>query len=313
MTALGTRMHRKSPAWFALLLWLSLVPAASSQLRVVTTVPDLADIVEEIGGDLVEVTSLSRGSENLHAVSARPSMLVALSRADLFLEMGLSLESSWLPDLLRTARNPRIEPGTAGFVDTSTGWTAIEVPETLSRRGGDLHPQGNPHFNLDPRAGRHLAERVTDGLVAVDPEHAAQYRAGKGRYLEELARAEARWERWGKHLRGRKVVVYHLEYNYFVKHYGMELVTAVEPKPGIPPKPRDVAMVIRMVRAEKVPVILTAAWSNNRQVAEIARKGEAQVVELPNMVGGAPWADSWISLIDGLHRSIASAYGIALE
>jgi zinc/manganese transport system substrate-binding protein len=283
--------------------------ALGDALRIVTTVPDLADIVREIGGERVEVQSLSQGTENLHAVITRPSMLVALSRADLFFEMGLSLESTWLPDLLLAARNRKIEPGASGFVNVSIGWMAIEVPESLSRRGGDLHPEGNPHFNLDPRAGRHFAERILEALLAVDSEGESAYRARYQSWLSRLESAEARWQRQGARLRGLEVVVYHLEFNYFVKRYGMELVTAVEPQPGIPPKPTDVARVIQLVREHEVPVILTAAWSNNRQVADIAHKGGAAVLELPNMVGGAPWADSWIALIDGIHERIAKAYG----
>jgi len=289
------------------------LPATAEPLRVVTTVPDLADIVVEIGGDRVEVQSLSKGMENLHAVVVTPSMLVALSRADLFFEMGLALESTWLPSVLRAARNPAIEPGKPGFVNVSIGWQPIEVPKSTSRQAGDLHPQGNPHFNLDVRAGRHFADRILEALVAVDPSGESSYRAAYDLYSEKLSAAEAKWKEVGRELRGKKVAVYHLEFNYFVRHYGMTQIVSIEPKPGIPPKPRDVARVIQLVRKEEVPVILTAAWSNNRQVKNIARQTGATVVELPNMVHGAPWAKSWIDLMDGLHDRILQAYGAAGE
>lgn len=279
-------------------------------LRVVATIPDLADIAREIGGDRIEVRSLSKGTENLHQVPVRPSMVVALNKADLLLEMGLSLESSWLPGLLLAARNKAIEPGEPGFVNCSEGWSVLDVPENLSRQQGDLHPEGNPHFNLDPRAGKHLAHRIHDGLVRVDPAGEQYYDGRLVEYEKKLAAAAARWALLGERLEGKRVAVYHVEYRYLANQLGLEVAASIEPKPGIPPTPGDIAAVVGAIEEKEVPVILTAAWSNNRQVADVARKTGAKVVELPNQVGGASWADSWIAMEDGLHERLAAAFGI---
>jgi zinc/manganese transport system substrate-binding protein len=278
-------------------------------LKVVATIPDLADFANRIGGERVEVKTLSKGTENLHNVHVRPSMLVALTRADLFLEMGLSMEAAWLPELLVRSGNDDIQPGAAGFANCSVGWEVIEVPEDLSRREGHLHPEGNPHFNLDPKAGVHLAEKVHAALVRVDPAGEDVYDANLATTKKLLEAAQARWAKQGAKWKDRKVCVYHTEYNYLAQRYGMQIAVSIEPKPGIPPTPGDIARVVKTMREQEVGVILTAAWSNNRQVTDIARKTEAQVIELPNQVKGADWAKDWIAFQDGLHERLDKAFG----
>jgi len=298
-------------AAFGLLMGLvTAVPRPVGTLLVVTTIPDLADIAREVGGDRVEVRSLSKGTENLHQVPVRPSMVVALNKADLLLEMGLSMEHSWLPGLLLAARNKSVEPGSPGFVNCSEGWEPIEVPESLSRQQGNLHPEGNPHFNLDPRAGKHLAERIHAGLVRVDPGGEEYYDERLAEYEKKLAAAAARWAKLGDRLEGKRIAVYHVEYSYLAEQLGLEVAASIEPKPGVPPTPGDIASVVATIKEKEIPVIVTASWSNNRQVTDVARKTGAKVVELPNQVGGASWADSWIAMEDGLHQRLAEAFGI---
>jgi zinc/manganese transport system substrate-binding protein len=277
-------------------------------LRVVATLPDLADIVEQIGGERVEVTALTRGRENLHSVSARPSHLVALSRAQMFVQVGLSLEMAFVPGLLQGARNEAVQPGAPGFVNVSEGWQAIDVPTSVSRQGGDLHAQGNPHLNLDPRAGRVMAKAIHDGLVRVDAASHDHYDARLRDYLAKLEQAETRWAEQGRALRGRKVVVYHVEYDYFARHYGMEVVGSIELRPGIPPTPNHLARLIADMKAGEVGVILTAAWSHNNDVRRVAEATGARVVELPNQAGGQPGAESWIGMMDLIHARVLEAF-----
>jgi len=298
-------------ATFAFLPAFAVMPV--KPIKVVATIPDLADFAKQIGGGRVEIKTLSKGTENLHNVHVRPSMLIALSRADLFLEMGLSMEAAWLPELLVRSGNKAIQPGAKGFQNCSEGWNAIEVPETLSRKRGHLHPEGNPHFNFDPLAGRHLAVMVHAALMRVDPGGEELFDANLKTTLKALEAAEARWAKLGAKWKDRKVCVYHTEYNYFAHRYGMQVAISIEPQPGMPPTPSDVARVIKEMRELEVDVILTAAWSNNRQVADIARKTGAKVVELPNQVKGADWAKTWISFQDGLHARVATAFGTDLE
>jgi ABC-type Zn uptake system ZnuABC Zn-binding protein ZnuA len=288
------------------------IPLATARplerLRVVATIPDLADLVREVGGERVEVETITRGKENLHAVMARPSHLVAMSRAELFVEVGLSLEIAFVPGLLEGARNEKIRPGAAGFVNVSEGWTAIDVPVELSRKAGDVHPQGNPHLNLDPRAGRHMAQRIFEGLVRVDPAGGDAYRKNLDAYLAELTTAEARWAERSADWRGRKVAVYHQEYNYLAAHTGLEIVGTLEVKPGIPPTPNHVAGLIQKMKESGCTTILTASWSRNKDVERLAEATGARIVELPNQCGGSTETATWIGMMDLLHRRIGEGF-----
>lgn len=310
-----TMARRTSGAASAALLALALsgarpvtTPERAEPLRVVTTIPDLADLAHEIGGDRVKVVALASGTMNIHSVPLKPSALVQVSKADLFVQMGLSLEHAFVPGLLMGARNERIEPGAPGFVSCAEGWEAIDVPETIDRgRAADIHPEGNPHFNLDPRSGRHMAARILEGLVRVDPGSASEYEARHRAWLERLAAAEERWKPLAERLRGKRVVTYHTDFTYFARSVGIEVVATIEPKPGVPPAPRDLADVIATMKRERIDVVVTAKWSNGKSVRFVAEKAGARVLEIPIMVGGVDGADSWIGMMDLLHRSLADA------
>lgn len=289
-------------------LVLGAAPLRADALRVVATIPDLADVVRSIGGERVDVTTIARGTENLHHVQTRPSHLVAMSKADVFVQVGLSLESAFVPALLEASRNPRIQPGKPGFVNASEGWRALDVPVAVDRKHGDVHPQGNPHLNLDPRGGRHMADRVLAGLCAVDPGSKDAYTKRHAEYVARLDAAEKRWAEIGNAWKGRKVIVYHVEYDYLAKAYGLEVLGAIESKPGVPPTPASLAEIVEKAKREKDVVLLTAPWSNDRTVADVARRTGAEVVELPNQVGGAPGADTWIAMMDLVHARLKAAF-----
>lgn len=276
-------------------------------LKVVTTIPDLADIAREIGGERVEVSSICRGRENLHSVVTKPSHLIAMSKADLFVQIGLSLEP-FVPGLLEGCRNPRIAAGKSGFVNCSEGWQPLDVPASLSRQGGDVHPHGNPHMNLDPRAGRHCAARVLAALIAVDAAHKGDYEKRHAAYVAKLDAAEKRWAELGAAWKGAVLVEYHQEFRYISNAYGIELVGALENKPGIPPTPNHLAELIGLMKQRGVKVIATAPWSNNDTLARVAEKTGATIVELPNMCGGSPATETWIGMMDALHDKLARAF-----
>ncbi len=282
--------------------------ASADKLKVVTTIEDLADIVRTIGGERVAVTTVARGRENLHQVNTRPSHLVAMSRADLFVQVGLSLETAFVPGLLENSRNGKIQPGAPGFVNCSQGWSALEVPGVVSRKSGDVHPQGNPHMNLDPRGGKQIAERVFEALCKLDPGSKAAYQTHFDEYSTQLADAAERWARIGEEWKGKKLVVYHQEYNYLAAAYGIDIVGSIEERPGIPPTPNHQAELVALMKRDKFGVIATATWSNNKVVAELAQQTGWRLVELPNQCGGLPGTDTWIGMMDALHTRLQQAF-----
>ncbi len=293
-----------------LALALPSMAAPADKLEVVATTPDLAWFAERIGADRVDVKSLAKGPENLHAFVVKPRTIVAMSRADLLLENGISLESTWLPDLILASRNKDLTYAAGGRVNCSANFPRIQEPESLSRSGGDVHPEGNPHFTLSPLAGRHLANAVLAGLIAKDPKGAEKYRERHAALDEELVQLEARWARYRPLLEGKPAVVYHQEFDYLLDYLGMPIVGKVEPKPGMAPTPSHIAKLVSTVREHKVPGILTAPWSNNRSAAAVAAKTEAEVLELPALVHGTAFATDWPTLVQGNLDRLCKCYEV---
>ena len=143
-------------------------------IRVVTTLPTYAAIAREITGDLARVEAIARGDEDPHFVTPRPSFARAISRADLFVTTGLDLEV-WVPGLLDRANNARVLEGAPGHVVAHSGIRLLDVPETASRAGGDIHVYGNPHVHTDPVNAAQIARNILAGLRRVDPDNAAEY------------------------------------------------------------------------------------------------------------------------------------------
>ena len=152
-------------------------PGLGRPLHVVAAYPYIGDLVETIGGKNVRVFSLARGDYNPHVIIPRPSFIAKVRRADLLVISGAQLEIGWLPPLLRQANNPAVQPGEQGFLDLSRSVTLIDVPVAVSRELGDIHPEGNPHYYLDPENILILAQRIKERLSALDPDEAWYYEA----------------------------------------------------------------------------------------------------------------------------------------
>jgi ABC-type Zn uptake system ZnuABC Zn-binding protein ZnuA len=275
------RLLRTFAAALALIAAAPAAALAADPIRVVATIPDLADIARRIGGDRVQVTSLTRGNEDFHAVRPRPSLLVALSRADLLIEVGLDLEHAWLPALLASAQNDRIRPGGDGFVNVSAGIDPLDVPAEKTRRAGpDVHPRGNPHFNLSPARARTIADNILAGLVRRDPGGRAIFEENHRKFVAELEERRARWRELLEPLRGATFVEHHAGWSYFAEEFGLRIAARLEPKPGVSPSPEHLAEVIEIARREKVGIVV-ARPANEDIAKKVAREIGATAVVLP--------------------------------
>jgi zinc/manganese transport system substrate-binding protein len=290
----------------AVLLWVPTGSLYAQQIRVITTIPDLADMTRQIGKDLVSVESLAQGVEFMHAVPIKPSFVPKLNRADLLLLIGLDLEISWLPALLEVANNPRILPGQPGYVDCSVRVNVIEVPARLDRSGGDIHPKGNPHYNLDPVNGKVMAETIAAALSRDFPQHQQVFEKNLKVYLAELDRWIPRWQEMAAPLKGVRIVPYHLEWSYFARRYGLEQVGTVEVKPGIEPTPNHIVELVQKMKQEKAQLIIYGPQSD-RFPRQLASQTSAKALKLPDMVGGEPQADTYIKMIDYNIRTMVGA------
>jgi ABC-type Zn uptake system ZnuABC Zn-binding protein ZnuA len=283
--------------------------ADAGPLRVVTTTEDLASIAREVGGSLVVVESLTRGSQDPHFLEARPSLILKTSRADLFIQVGMGLEAGWAPALLTGARNPTILPGNPGHLDGSLRIEPLEIPPgPVDRSQGDVHPFGNPHYWLDPENGRILARAVASHLTERLPDQSSQIEKNLSSFLRRLDEGMARWTDRMRPYRGAKVVTYHRSWSYFARRFGLEVVGYVEPKPGIPPSPAYLQGLIGRMKQEGVRVVVMEPYFGRALADLLSRETGAKVLTLPPSVGGAEGVNTYPDLFDHLVGRLTSAF-----
>ncbi|NWJ42219.1 MAG: zinc ABC transporter substrate-binding protein [Geothrix sp.] len=272
---------------------------ADGKLNVVAATTDLGSLVSEVGGDRVSVTAIARGYQDPHFVEAKPSFLLNLRRADLVVVVGLELEIGWLPPLITQSGNPKIQPAAPGYFDASRFAEILEIPTAqVSRAMGDVHPQGNPHYWLDPKNGLRVATGLAQKLTQMSPGNAAYFQQRLEDFRRRLTDAERRWDDAMKPYRGRKVVTYHQSWPNFVKRFGLQVVDYVEPRPGIPPSPAHVVELIALMKRQGVKLILVEPYFDLKTPQSVARETGGQVVVLMPSVGGDKDTGDYIKLFD---------------
>jgi zinc/manganese transport system substrate-binding protein len=233
------------------------VQVAQAKLNVVTTTPDLGALVQEVGGRNVNVDSIAKGTQDPHQIEPKPSYMVKVSKADLVVSNGLSLEIGWLPSLLTGARNPKVKPGAPGSLDLGASVTPIEIPHgAISRAGGDVHPDGNPHYTLDPIRMGQLALVVAKRLGELDSAHQAEFDKNAQSYKSKMESMTKTWQERIKKSGIGKIVTFHPSLNYFLDRFGVKSEAYLEPKPGIPPTVSHILEVIELIKKEKITLVL---------------------------------------------------------
>ena len=289
----------------------SLLPGAEAtrKLRVVTTIPDLQSLAEAVGGDLVEVDSLTRGTQNFHEAEVRPSMMLKLRRADALIENGVELDA-WADVAVTGANNANIVRGAPGRIEISRGIQLLEVPTTrVDRSMGDVHPLGNPHFSLDPGLAPIITQNIVDGLARLAPENRAEFEKNRQAFLQKLEGQMERWTKVMQPFRGGKVIVYHPDFIYFLTRFGLVQVATLEDRPGIPASPQHVVQIIRQMKAEQVKVILVEPWNDVKLAERVASEvgNGAKALVMATAVGAVKGADNYFAAIDYNITTLAQA------
>jgi zinc/manganese transport system substrate-binding protein len=280
---------------------------AARKLRVVTTIPDLKSLTETVGGDLVDVESLTRGTQNFHEAEVKPSMMLKLRRADVLVENGVELDA-WADVAVLGANNPNIVRGAPGRIEISRGIQLLDVPTTrVDRSMGDVHPLGNPHFSLDPGLAPQITENIVDGLGRLAPENRAAFEKNREAFLKRLDGEMARWTKTMEPVRGAKVVVYHPQYIYFLTRFGLQQAGTVEDRPGIPPSPQHLVSLIQAMKSERIKVILVEPWNDVKLANRVAGEAGAQAIVIASSVGAVKGADNYIAAIDYNVSTLAKA------
>jgi len=271
----------------------------AAKVKVVTTTEDLAALAREVAGDTAEVGSIARGYQDPHFVEAKPSYLLKLKKAQLFIQVGLELEAGWAPALLTSARNPGILPGRPGFMDASEGCEILEKPAGgVDRSLGDVHPLGNPHYWLNPENGRLIARAIARRLSVIDPENAGKYKANLAAFETRLTAKEKDWDAAAAAFKGIKVVTYHNSWPSFAKRFGLDVVDFVEPKPGIPPSPAHIHSLIARIRAEGVSLLMVEPYFDQKLPKKVAAEAGVPLVIVPPSVGGEEGIKTYFDLFD---------------
>jgi zinc/manganese transport system substrate-binding protein len=273
---------------------------AQSPLRVVTSTEDLGSITREIGGDRVDVTALARGYQDPHFVDPKPSFILAVNRADLYIAVGRDLELGWLPPLITSSRNARVQPGASGYLDVSRNVRILEIPTgQITRAMGDVHPLGNPHYWLDPGNGRLIAAAIRDKLSDLSPADAAAFAQRYDDFDRRLSAAEERWDSVMAPYRGTKLVTYHRSWPNFMERFELEVIGYVEPKPGIPPSPLHTIQLIEEMKRDDVALIVVEPYFNLKTPEAIVNQlSGGRVLVLAPSVGGADEVTDYIELFD---------------
>ncbi len=275
--------------------------AAWAKLRVATTVPDLAALVQEIGGPDTQVVSLSLATQDPHWVDARPNLALELSKADMLVVVGLQLEIGWLPNLQVGSRNGKIQVGGPGYVDASQFVTLLGVPTgTIDRSMGDVHPGGNPHYLYDPRSAAKVALGLAERMAALDPAQASTYRANASALVGRIDAARAGWEARLLGLKGRPLVDYHRSWTYVEDWLGFRILTDVEPRPGVPPSPKHVLEVLTQMKASQARLILVEEFYQNATLDQLAAQAGGKVLRMP---GGTRFQDGE-RYLDRMERAV---------
>jgi ABC-type Zn uptake system ZnuABC Zn-binding protein ZnuA len=281
---------------------------AQGTLNVVATTEDLGALAREVGGDKVSVTALAKGYQDPHFVDPKPSFILAVSRADLLLVVGRELEIGWLPPLLSSARNNKVQPGSPGYLDASLSVRILDIPAgQITRAMGDVHPLGNPHYWLEPGNGRKMAQAVRAKLTELAPAHTAFFAQRYQDFDTRLAAAERRWDAAMAPYKGTKIVTYHRSWPNFMERFGLDVMGYVEPKPGIPPSPSHTLELIQAMKAQGVKLVVVEPYFDLRTPQAIATQAGGAVLMLAPSVGGTKQASDYIQLFEYDVTQLAAA------
>jgi len=281
---------------------------ASAALKVLATTPDWGALTQELGGERVDVYVATTAMQDVHRVEARPSLVARARSADLVVATGAELEVGWLPVLIQESGNAHIQRGATGYFEAASALRLLEVPASLDRSMGDIHPQGNPHVQLDPHNIALVARALTARLSALDPSQASFYAARASDFNARWSAALTAWEQKAAPLKGARVVIMHRDQVYLCHWLGMVEVASIEPKPGVPPTAAYLGSLVGKLTAEPPKLILLNAYNDPKAANWLAERVHAPAIVLPFSVGGSPAAKDLFGLFDDTINKLLAAY-----
>ena len=275
------------------------------KVNVVTSTTDLADIVKQVGGDRVMVTSIARGNQDPHYVEILPSYMMKVRKADIYFMVGLELDL-WAQYIIDGSRNRKLK-----VVDCSVEINKMEVPiGKVDASMGDLHRFGNPHYWLDPENGKLIARMITRELSAFDAKGQEHYNNKLANFEQQVDLSLEKWESEFSNLIGKKIIFYHNSWPYFTARFGLKTVEFLEPKPGITPSPSKLNQIIQIIKSNDIQLIASESYFSDRVPKFIATKTSVKTVMLAQSVGALDGIVSYFDLFETNLRILSEAYGL---
>jgi len=273
----------------------------------VTTLSTFADLVKTIGANRVQVSAIASPKFDPHFIEPKPSDVLKVKRADLFVHAGLDLEL-WRGPLLDAAGNLNLFPGQPGELDLSQGIALLEVPTTaVSRAQGDIHLYGNPHYWTDPENARQMARTIAEKLSALDPASEADYRRRLAAFVARLDERIAAWRSRLSACRDQELVGYHNAWPYLMRFAGWRMEQFLEPKPGIPPTPRQVEFIERYVTQRRIAGIVQPTYAPAQAAEAVAKRTGTSVIRLCQNVGEQPACSEYLAMVEYNVHQLAAA------
>jgi ABC-type Zn uptake system ZnuABC Zn-binding protein ZnuA len=283
-------------------------PERPAALQVAATTTDLKALIEEVGGGRVKVESLAGATHDPHAIEIKPGQIAWLRRSVLLVRIGLDHEP-WLARVVATAGEPRFAPGGEGDLDASRTIVLLqsETPRLRTDRRAHVHAFGNPHYWLDPENARAITAAILERLARLRPEERAAFAANRERFLARLDAGVARWKRALAPYRGARAVVVHESWPYFAERFGIAIVAAIEPTPGVPPSPATLAELEQRMKASGVRLVIAEPYSDASLVRQVAERTGARVAVLIPSVGADRGAGDYLALFELNVKRLAAA------
>jgi zinc/manganese transport system substrate-binding protein len=277
---------------------LTLLPWTAHTLDVFACEPEWAALVVELAGTRADITTATTASQDPHRLEAKPSLISAVRKADLLVCTGADLEIGWLPLLLRRAGNPNIQPGSPGYILAADFVRKLEIPTRIDRSQGDIHPQGNPHIHLHPRNVSRIAEQLAGRMIELEPANETEYKARLDDFLDRWSLAMTGWESRATGLAGMRLVSHHRSFSYLADWLDLNVVAALEPKPGVPPSGAYLAKLLEQLSANPPVAVIRTPYANEKPSAWLSERLDVPTMVLPYTVGGSESAADLFKLFD---------------
>jgi zinc/manganese transport system substrate-binding protein len=286
---------------------LAFTSAAMATVNILACEPEWGALATELGGDKVSVYNATTALQDPHHIQAKPSLLARARSADLVVCTGSQLEIGWLPILLQQSGNPRLQPGQPGNFEATSFVRMLELPSSVDRSQGDVHPGGNPHIQTDPRNIALVAAALAKRLEQIAPSDAAVFQARYRDFSSRWQTAMTRWQAVAAPLKGLPIVVQHKGFPYLEDWLGLREVAALEPKPGVEPSSAYLTEVLAQLAQRPARLIIRAAYNDGRPSEWLAQRAHISAVELPFTVGGSDKAGDLFGLFDDTLQRLLTA------